>query len=181
MTRWTTKRKYVLLDANVVIESHKLRVWSNLKSSYKLVLPAAVSKREALFYFVGNQKRIIKLRAEIDRSEIVELEATVGDLASLYTVFEQFYLDILDPGEFEALALLQAGKAIETSFCTSDAPAIKALAMMHMSHLGISLETMLARIGLTKNLDQQFTEEFFKHNLKMGQLNLVTGWGLVQA
>ena len=110
----------------------------------------------------------------------MELEATADELTELCDVFAPWFLDTLDPGEIEALALLRANKPTGATFCTSDAPAIKALAMINMSHLGISLETMLAKIGLTKNLDVQFTGDFFKRNVKIGQLNLMTRQGLAE-
>lgn len=150
MTASTTKPRCVLLDANVVIESHKLGVWPKLKSAYQLVLPATVSRREALYYFTRRGREVIKIREQIATGEIIELEATADELIDLPGIFAPWFLDTLDPGEIEALALLRANKATGASFCTSDAPAIKALAMIHMSHLGISLETLLAKIGLPK-------------------------------
>ncbi len=174
----TTKPRCVLLDANVVIESHELGVWEELRAGYRLTVPATVSRREALFYFAGRRKVRVDLPGQIRRSDIDELEASVEELADLYGTFESWFLDTLDPGELEALALLKAGRATGCSFCTSDAPAIKALVMLGMSNWGVSLETLLSRIGLTKKFKTQFQESFFKSCCRQGSLNLVTRDGL---
>ena len=63
-------------------------------------------------------------------------------------------------------------------FCTSDAPAIKALAMMGRSDAGISMESILKKAGLQKRLSKQFTDNFFKVLIKEGQQNRITGMGL---
>jgi hypothetical protein len=180
MTASSTKPRCVLLDANIVIEAHNLGVWSNLKSHYQLILPATVCKREALFYLVSGQRVVIKLEDEIRSGEVLELEATAAELQELSRVFESWFLDTLDPGESEALSLLLTSKVAGVTFCTSDAPAIKALAMIGMSYLGIPFEALLSKIGLTKNLDVQFTIDFFKRNTKIGQQNLITRYGLAE-
>lgn len=180
MTASSMKPRCVLLDANVVIEAHNLGVWSSLKSHYQLILPTTVSRREVLFYLVSGHRIAIKLEDEIRSGEVLELEATADELQELYRVFESWFLDTLDPGEIEALALLQANKAQAASFCTSDAPAIKALAMIGMSHLGISFEILLSKIGLTKNLEVQFTNDFLERNTRIGQQNLITRYGLTE-
>jgi hypothetical protein len=178
MRTLTTKPRCVLLDANIVIESHRLGVWDHLKNRCQLSLPAIVSKHEALFCIIDGHKVEIHLLEQIRNGEIVELEATADEVSKLYEVFEPWFLESLDPGETEALALMQAGRLSNTLFCTSDSPAIMALAMIHMSHLGLSFETLLGQVGLTKSLQKQFSESFFKSCTKKGNLNLVTGWGL---
>ena len=178
MRNLTTKPRCVLLDANVVIESHELEVWDQLKSRCRLTLPATVSRREVLYCFLGGCKVEIHLQEQIRSREIDELEATAEEVSILFGIFESWFLETLDPGETEALALLQTGRLSEVIFCTSDAPAIKALAMMGMSHMGVSFETRLARSGLTKSLKKQFLETFFKGCIRQGSLNLVTRNGL---
>jgi hypothetical protein len=180
MTASSMKPRCLLLDANVVIESHKLGVWTRLKTDYQLFLPATVSRQEVLFYFSKSIRTTIRIRDQIATGEIMELEATADEITALCDVFAPWFLDTLDPGEIEALALLLANKATGASFCTSDAPAIRALAMLHMSDSGISLEMALSKVGLTKKLDVQFTEGFFKNNIGIGQENFITRRGLAE-
>lgn len=117
----------------------------------------------------------------VAKGEIIELIAAAEEIASVYAIFASWFLETLDAGETEALALLKANKAPEAYFRTSDAPAIRALAMMRMSERGISMEMLLAQVGLQKNLERQYTEDFFRTNIRQGQIDLITGEGLAIA
>lgn len=44
--------------------------------------------------------------------------------------------------------------------------------------IGISMEKLLIKAGLQKQLDKQFTENYFKEILELGRQNLITGQGL---
>ena len=174
----TTKPRCVLLDANIVIVAHELGIWDSLKNAYKITLPAVVSRREALFYFKDNQKIQIRLSEQIITHEIDEIEGTVEELSELVSLFEPWFLDTLDPGELEALALIHSERVNNITFCTGDGPAIKALVMIGATGLGISLESALNKIGLTKKLQNQYTEQYYKKCCNEGGLNLVQGIGI---
>lgn len=92
--------------------------------------------------------------------------------------FDNIFAQGLDPGELESLTLIEKGKAADSLFCTSDAIAIKALAMVGRSDAGISMESILKKVGLQKRLSKQFTDNFFKTLIKEGQQNRLTGQGL---
>lgn len=70
------------------------------------------------------------------------------------------------------------GRPSEHLFCSSDAAAIQALAMLGYSELGISLEEVLQKVGLQKQLPVQFTKAFFRRNLTIGQQRRITGQDL---
>jgi hypothetical protein len=179
----TTKPKCVLLDANVVIEAHRLNVWQKLTEDYELILPSIVIHQEALF-FSRKPDGIhvdINLLGLVDRGVITQQTATYEELTSIYTVFDRVFIEQLDPGETEALALLKANRLPGAYFCTGDAPAIRALAMIGMSERGISMQTLLAKVGLQKNLARWFRENFFKRNIRIGQQNRITGEGLARS
>jgi len=181
MTARTTKPRCVLLDANIVIEAHALKIWTELKDRYELILPSIVVINEAkYFYSAKRRSKSIRLGEQITRGEVRQLTATAEEYAQLYEKFDSVFRDTLDPGETEALALLQANRASEAFFCTSDAPAIKALAMLGLSNRGISMEMLMSKIGLAKKLKKWFTEDFFKTNIKHGQIARVTGEGLLK-
>ncbi len=117
MTARTTRPQCVLLDANVVIKAYELDVWSQLTERYELVLPSIVIHTEAQYFKTGRRgHRQIRLQELAVKGEITELTATHAELASLYTVFASWFLETLDPGETEALALLKANKAPEACF-----------------------------------------------------------------
>lgn len=74
--------------------------------------------------------------------------------------------------------LLDANIIIESQVCSSDGPAIQALAMIGHSNAGISMETLLKKTGLQKGLEHQFCDEFFKKHIKKGSENYIQGAGI---
>lgn len=180
MTAKTTRPRCVLLDANIVIEAHRINVWEELKCRYELLIPSIVVIDEVK-YFHSSKRGIksIRLGEQISRSEVLQLTATAEEFGELYKIFDSVFVQTLDAGESEALALLYANKAPEAYFCTGDAPAIKALAMLGLSHQGISMESLINKHDLVKRLGIQFTEDFFKRQIKNGQIARITGEGLI--
>lgn len=180
MTARITKPRCVLLDANIVIKAHKLEIWAELRDRYELILPSIVVIDEARYFQSSRRStKSIKLGEQITRGEVHQLMATAEEYAELYKIFDSVFLQALDPGETEALALLQANRTPDAFFCTSDAPAIKALAMLGLSQQGISMEMLMSKVGLAKRLELQFTEDFFKRNIRQGQTARITGEGLI--
>jgi hypothetical protein len=179
MTARTIKPQCVLLDANIVIEAHTLEIWAELKDRYELILPSVVIIDEAR-YFKSTKRgsKSIRLGEQIAKGEVQQLTATIEEYGELYKIFASWFLQALDPGETEALALLRANRTPGAFFCTSDAPAIKALAMLGLSQRGISMEMLMSKVGLAKRLETQFTEDFFTRNIRHGQTARITGEGL---
>jgi hypothetical protein len=170
----------LLLDANIVIQSCRLGVWEVLIERTSVVAPSVVVHTEALFYPEGSKEIpvAINLPLLVSQGKIVEQEAELSDIAAIHQIFDPVTLQGLHPGETEALALVNAGKVPDHLFCSADAAAIQALAMLGHSAFGISLGEILQRVGLKKPLPEHFSEAFFKRNLTMGQERRITGQGL---
>ncbi len=183
MTAKITKPKCLLLDANIIIKAYELEVWLPLIERVGIVIPSIVVANEALFYMrkIGGIPEEINLRTLIDEGKIMEMAATHEELTALYQLFDRVFVEGLHEGEAEALALLHAGRVSEAYFCTGDAIAIKALAMIRKSERGVAMEKMLEKFGLQRKLEKQYTSAFFQENIKRGQENLITGQGLVKS
>ena len=176
----TKKLTSVLLDAVIVIEVHALGIWSNLVGKVEILVPSTVVRDEA-FYFNSKEKEkrlAIQISKSIQDGEIMEVTAAAEELRSLEGIFDYATLHGLDPGELEALALLKSRQIVGTLLCTADGAAIRALALMGHSELGISLERLLQEVGLQKPLDRQYKEDFFRYHLTRGQQDRITGIGL---
>ncbi|MCL0074327.1 hypothetical protein M1O17_03965 [Dehalococcoidia bacterium] len=180
MTAKIIKPKCLLLDANIIIKAYELEIWLPLILRVDTVVPSTVVANEALFYTrkTGGIPEEINLRTLIGEGRITEKVATIDELNDLYHLFDRVFIEGLHIGESEALALLYAGKVPEVYFCTGDAIAIKALAMLRMSDRGIAMEEVLGAFGLQRKLEKQYTTAFFQENIKRGQENLITGQGL---
>lgn len=131
----------VLLDANAIIEAHARDVWASLLQRVTLVIPSIVLQ-ESQFYIdptTGQEVRI-DLTEALQNGAIREVSATLEQLSRFYARFDRVFVQRMDPGEAEAIALLLDGALPEHQFCTGDGPAIRALSLLDMPDAGISLE-----------------------------------------
>ncbi|MEN6440521.1 MAG: hypothetical protein ABFD97_18260 [Syntrophobacter sp.] len=178
MTKPKSKPKCVLLDANIIIEAYSQGVWEVLVDKLELVVSSIVAREEALFFVRGELPQAINLRKLISEGRVTEIAATSELMISINGYFDRNFIEGLHEGEAEALALVRAGSIGEALYCTGDAIAIQALAMLGHFEIGISMESLLKQAGLQKQLDIQFTEKFFRTNIGIGKENRITGRGL---
>jgi hypothetical protein len=170
----------VLLDANIIIESHKVGVWEKLIERVEIVVSSIVAHKESLFYSKVERKvpESINLKQLIQNGKIKEIPSSPEEIADFLNYFDRVFVFGLDDGEIESLALIKSGKVKDTLFCSSDGPAIQALAMIGHSDAGVSMEMLLKETGLQKDLEYQFGDVFFKKHLKKGSENLIQGVGI---
>jgi hypothetical protein len=171
----------VLLDANVIIQAYTLNVWDKLIEHVDVHVSSIVAHQEALFYLDPEKKYVpeeINLKNLIASNKIKEFSATRQSMSALLNMFDSVFAAGLHDGEIEALSLILYGEIGDTLYCSSDAKAIQALAMIGHSEKGISMETLLKKTGLQKKINRQFTEKFFKNQISLGVANLLTRKGL---
>lgn len=170
----------LLLDADVVIEAHRLGVWEVLIARSGVACPATVVHDEALFYC--KEEHSVPASIHLPRlaaaGQIAMLEGTADDLRRLDATLTPDVLGRLHPGESEALALLLVQKAQGHLFCSGDWAAIYALALLGLSEWGISFERALDTLGLTKRPPRNLAERFFGDALREGQEHRLRGLGL---
>lgn len=170
---------YVLLDANIIIEAHMQGVWASLIEHATIIIPSTVLE-EANSYDDAAPGAYMPIHLEPDLASglIREARATPEQLASLRARFDDVFLQRMDRGESEALALVLAGALPDALFCTGDGPAIRALSLLDMPEVGISFEAILQKIGRHHRLRSQFTEQFFRDMQARGSEERIRGEGL---
>jgi len=183
MTQRATRPLLVLVDANIIIELHRLGIWAHILERCQVYTTSSIAGNEAKYFKRRRSERIeISLQANIAGGSLSILEASLEDLVKLEDIFEAGFLQTLHDGEREALALIAADKHEGCSFCTSDGPAIKALAMMRKEAYGMSLESLLKEKGFSSKIDSispWCTKETYNLRIRDGFLNVVTREGLV--
>jgi predicted nucleic acid-binding protein len=84
------KSKLLLLDANVVIEAHRQKLWKALYTRYEISLPSVVLQREVQFFRskrdFGNEE--ILLKPLVDAGLLQEVSATSDDIDNLSRRFK---------------------------------------------------------------------------------------------
>jgi len=184
MIQKTTKPLYILADANIIIEIHRLGIWKQFTGQCRIATTEYIVQNEALFFRSNFGNIEIDVHEYIDNGSVITLSASANDLAVIYDKFEAAFLEPVDSGELEALSLILSNKISGALFCTADGPAIEALAMIGKSAAGISLEKVFEKTGFSKSsgrLRHEYQEMFFQKHLGIGKQNFVTHFGLKPA
>jgi hypothetical protein len=165
----------LLLDADVIIDLHKLGLWKQITKSHKVFIPSIILHKEVYYYEDESGHHPIDLEKEIGIT-FSELSCSVQELMSFKERFDRVFQEELHDGEKEALVLLQ--KQEDLLLCTCDYAAIKALALLDLAEHGISFENLLKKSGVSKKLDYKHTEKRFKKMLSEGSIMRIQGVGL---
>jgi hypothetical protein len=153
------KFRLLLLDANIVIEISRHRLWGPILERCDIYLARTVVEEAHFFVDDHGDKQPIDLAAYVNAKFITVFDLTPSDLAALRAKFDPVYLEKLDPGETESLAfLLQQGDACQ--ICSADKIVYRILGNMHCSEQGVSLEEVLKGIGLERKLAHEFSREY---------------------
>lgn len=156
----------VLLDADVIIDLHRLNLWKSLTKNNKIHVSSIIVSREVYYYEdTAGKRHIIDLSKEAGKS-FVEISATIEQLSTIMKEFEGLFEIDLHAGEKEALAILTTKK--DMLFCTCDKAAMKALGFLELGHQGISFEKLLSRSGIKKKLEMKHSERQFRQFTQEG-------------
>jgi len=155
----------VLLDADIIIDLHRLNLWKSLTKNNKIHISSIICQEANYFDDTEGKRHFIDLAKEAGKT-FIEISATLEQLARIAKEFEGLYEINLHSGEKEALALLLTRK--EMLFCTCDKAAMKALGFLGISHQGISFEKLLERNGIKKKLGIKHSESQFRQFIQEG-------------
>ncbi|MCC7354419.1 MAG: hypothetical protein IT330_11750 [Anaerolineae bacterium] len=168
----------LLPDADVIIYAHKIKVWSVLKEKVRIVVPSVILHKEAIYSETDAEWTQIDLPGQVARGEIAEIGATTKEINEVLSKFDVVAREALHIGELEALALLLSGRAAGALFCSADKAAIQSLALLGLSEQGVSLEGVLRSVGLSRPLQHQYTESYFRRHIGIGKERRIKGEGL---
>lgn len=156
------KSRLVIFDAVIIIAAFEGDFWNSLVSQFKIHVPSIVL-REATHYRDKNRQRIaIDMQTYVQQGKVIELTATAREIQTLQEKVNPNFMDRIDDGELEALALLMSGKYNDYRFCTSDTRAIKSMSSLSLGAFGVSLEELLDEIKLRKKLpDPSYSKAAF--------------------
>lgn len=165
----------VLLDADVIIDLHKLGIWDTITKKNEILIPSTVLRREAYYYEDEfGYKHSIELLSEVGKT-FTEASAKAKEVLDFKRKFARFIEEELDPGETEALKILNDRD--DCSFCTCDKVAIKVISLLGKREQGLSFEKLLKSSGITKKLDKRHTEKYFQKYLDEGSILRIHRFG----
>ncbi len=169
--------RFLLLDANIIIKLHELKLWGPIVERCEVLVAETVVKEAQYFEESNEQQERIDLSSHIDANRITVVSRSPSDLQRFREQFTPDYLERLDPGETESLAYLLASDD-PCLLCSSDAIVFRILGRLRRGEQGVSLEEVFQQTGLAKPLPRQFLQSFRDHWTRVGRQEMVRGVGL---
>lgn len=167
-----SKRKLIILDANVIIHAHEIGIWTHLMSQFDISVVGIVIDDEAKYFHSDTG---IKLDIDLKKAEaegkIRRLDPELTHTQKILKEYKELFVKGLDAGERDAITLLNSGNFDDYFFCSGDKSAIKAAAIVDKTYNVISLEKLLkdtGQSGAIKNLKHEFCEKYAKHYIGLG-------------
>ena len=173
------KLRFLLLDANVVIQLFELNLWAVVVEKCEIMLSRIVIDQEARFFRKqpDGSEQPIDLSEDIAAGRIQPFDVTPTQVGIFVGQFTDEYLAKLDPGETESLCYI----SICTDpcvVCSADAIVFRVLGCLNRSELGISLEEVLNQIGRSARLPYQYSKDYRIQFTKQGQMEQIQGRAL---
>lgn len=163
----TKSIRLLLLDANVVLELHRLNLWSGVVERCEVLLARTVLDESKYFERDDGCQQQIDLGREIEAGQIRIVEVPLVTLTAFQRRFRSAFLERLDPGELESLAHL-AEVDPGCSISSADKIVWRTLGALRIGEQGLSLEEILGRIGQSRRLDEPFTKRYREKWTKTG-------------
>ncbi|MCD4700801.1 MAG: hypothetical protein K8S24_02995, partial [Candidatus Aegiribacteria sp.] len=156
----STKPLLVLLDADVIIELHKVGAWDGVLTAYNVEVSEIIARQEVQFYYDSTGKRIAtNLKSDEKAGRIQIFSATAVEISDTLDIFDQKMREGLHTGEIEAITILRtSSESKELYFCSGDKKACEAIGFLGLFEYGLSLEMLFRRVGLTKPIRSHFSE-----------------------
>ena len=169
--------KLVMLDANVIIKLHELRIWGKLVASVDVHLAQTVIAEAQFWIDANGDRQEIDLSFDIQAKRITVFELDALELAGFLAKFDSVYEAEIDPGEKESIAWMMISSD-EYLFSSADLAVYRVLGLLGRGEQGLSLEEILQKIGITKKLESRFSKVVRERLTKEGQQDMIRQRGL---
>lgn len=154
------KLSLLLLDANIVIKLHELGLWEKVVESCDLHIAGTVVIEADHWDDQNGMSHAIHLSKSVEAGTITKFDLAPSDVEAFKRKYGISFFEKLDAGEAESLAFLLREPA-KYMISSGDAIVYRVLGAEFIRDQGISLEEILAKIGLQHNgLPKQYTKKF---------------------
>jgi len=169
------KFRFLLLDAGPIIKLFSLGIWDDFIKHCDISISRIIADNEALYTEDGTKQIDLKTYEEQGLIKILDVE--ISTVKTFYDKFDRLYKVDIHDGEKEMLAFFYCSSA-DWLVCASDGAVFRVLGILGRSEQGISLEEILIQIGLSINLEWQYTKKFREHYARLGQKDFIQDRGL---
>ena len=151
--------RLLLLDANIVIKLMEENIWGEVVSRCEIHVARSVFREVQHTKDYDGDAIEVSLKADEASGQIKVFEVAAGNLAKFKSLFVNTVVEKLDAGELESLVFLFSQD--ETySLASADGVVFRVLGGCDRGDQGISLEEILNRIGLSRDVGRQFGKVF---------------------
>jgi len=140
-------KSLLLLDADIVIDLHKVGLWKAVTSQYKVHLPSTIIG-EIKYYPRGNERVPIDLTPDFSSGAVVEVSVDPIDQKKVYDLLVSKKVDAVHDGEREALSFIYFHNDEPFRIALKDHVAISAAVVLSVIEKAMSVEAMLKDIGV---------------------------------
>ena len=155
-------KRSLLLDADVVIDLHRLELYEQISGPYDIKVTREVFG-EVKYFRRGNTKVPIDISQKVTIIEEVDVDC----LRIVWEEAGKAKLSV-NPGEATLIAYLLRGEE-DILLCLLDGAAIKLIAYMNLEVKSISLEKAFQDVGHRPRLYQKHSESKFRDFIKQGK------------
>lgn len=170
------KFQFLLLDAGPVIKLFELGIWEQFIEACDVTITRTVAENEVVFASKEEGKEYIDLTTYEKQGRINIIDVELSTVKSFHDCFNLIYKAILDPGENETLAFLNASSE-KWLVCAADHSVFRVLGLLGKYEQGISLEEILKEIGHYRALEWQYTKKFREKYTRLGQIDSIPAQG----
>lgn len=165
------KSQFLLLDTGPIIKLFELGIWADVISKCDVTVCRTVVE-EAKWA----SREIEDIRIDLDpfsqNGHIQVQDVGLAAIKAFHDKFDLLYKGQLHDGEKETLAFLH-GCSEKWRVCASDKAVFRTLGFLGKGEQGVSLERLLAEIGLGRQLEWKFTEQFRQKYTSLGRADFV--------
>lgn len=172
-----SRLRLVILDANIVIYLHQLGIWSQVVDRCEIVLARTVAEQEVLFYEVDDERHEIDLTTDVAASRVRVVDVLASEVVKFRSQFDPLYLEGLHVGETESLVHLALNPETGASVCSADKVVFRVLPHLGLTDRGISLEELLAKVGLGRSVPYMYSRAFREQWTRRGEQDWIGGIG----
>ena len=170
--------RFLLLDTGPILKLFELGLWDEFINRCDVTICRTVAQ-EAKWASGTSEDICIDLEAHARDNRIRIEDVPLTHIKAFHDRFDLSYKALLHDGEKETLAFLCEASE-EWLLCAADGGVFRALGVLGKSTQGVSLEKVLADIGLGRQLEWQFTEQFRRKYTALGQTDAIGGTGVIR-
>ncbi|MCC6739333.1 MAG: hypothetical protein IT452_09820 [Planctomycetia bacterium] len=154
--------RFLLLDADVVIEVWRRGAWRHLVSHGEITMVETVRDEARFYEDADGNRHEIDLAPDVASGNVKIVSVALAQIQQLIESVPAAWRPDMNPGETASLAwLLSQPSEPAYRLCSADHITFRVLGMKRRSEAGISLEEILAAIGRVQpDLARHFTRKY---------------------